>query len=444
MSRYEHVVRALYQVNAYQPAKMGLGNISALHACLGSPMQGMPAVHIAGTNGKGSVAFKMAKALEAAGYRTGLFVSPHVSCFRERMQINGVMIPEESVVRHMERIFSICETEHIPATFFELTTAMAFAHFREARAQVAVVEAGLGGRLDATNIITPSLSIITSVGLDHTKILGDTIEAIATDKAGVIKPGIPILVGDNCPIDLLKGIARERGAPFHRVHGVPTCLPPPLPPSLGVAEDERDFDEENSRLAAAGLSLLNTLGSAPGPINDAAVLAGIAKRPPCRFEVLRVAAPPPPLPPNGGAAAPPVTVTVILDVAHNPPAVRRLAAKLRADAPGRALRFIAATLAPLLGGRRPHVGGDGGGGGGSSDASVGAGVRAALAAAARAAAAGGPEEVVVVCGSVFIMAEARRALGFDEPQDSHLIAEVLGQGFSAGQDNLAVLNQAQR
>jgi dihydrofolate synthase/folylpolyglutamate synthase len=190
MSRYNSVVKNLYQVNKWHPVKLGLENSEALYRLLGSPLASKPVFHIAGTNGKGSVAWKISKALRAAGYRDGLFVSPHVSSFRERIQIRGKMISEEDVVVAVPMIVDLCEEHKLPATFFELTTALAFHHFRNTDA--VALEVGLGGRLDATNVVTPTVSIITSIGLDHTRILGDTVEEIAMEKAGIMKPGVPV------------------------------------------------------------------------------------------------------------------------------------------------------------------------------------------------------------------------------------------------------------
>jgi dihydrofolate synthase/folylpolyglutamate synthase len=142
-------------------------------------------VHVAGTNGKGSVCYKIAKTFQLAGYKTGLFTGPHISSFRERIQINSVPISENDVSDYIPNILSILERNQIPASFFEVTTALAFSYFNARNVDVVVLETGLGGRLDATNVIKrPTLSIITSIGLDHTKILGDTIELIAKEKAG--------------------------------------------------------------------------------------------------------------------------------------------------------------------------------------------------------------------------------------------------------------------
>merc|ERR1740124_1673716 len=183
---YEQMVRRLYMTNLFHPAKLGLDNIENLHRALGSPMDNpdITVIHIAGTNGKGSVAMKTAKTLEFAGHRVGLFVSPHVSSFRERMSVNGIAISEDQVARLLSRVFKACEEHGIPASLFEITTALAFLFYHEQNVHVVVLETGLGGRLDATNIVKyPALSIITSIGLEHTNILGDTKEKIALEKA---------------------------------------------------------------------------------------------------------------------------------------------------------------------------------------------------------------------------------------------------------------------
>lgn len=146
-----------------------------LHELLGSPMDqsNISIVHIAGSNGKGSVALKTANTLHLSGYKVGLFVSPHISSFRERIQIDGVPISESQVENYLQEIFDICDKEEIPATFFEITTALAFRVFAKEGVEVVVLETGLGGRLDATNVVKrPALSIITSIGLEHTRISG--------------------------------------------------------------------------------------------------------------------------------------------------------------------------------------------------------------------------------------------------------------------------------
>ncbi|ULT45635.1 hypothetical protein KRR40_21770 [Niabella defluvii] len=154
-------------------------------------------VHVAGTNGKGSVSHMLASVLQSAGYKTGLYTSPHLRDFRERIKINGEMITEEEVVAFVDHLQPYIES--IQPSFFELTVAMAFHHFAKHNTDIAIIETGLGGRLDSTNIIQPVLSVITNIGYDHVQILGNTLEEIAAEKAGIIKPGIPVVIGKKQP-----------------------------------------------------------------------------------------------------------------------------------------------------------------------------------------------------------------------------------------------------
>ncbi|SDB84438.1 bifunctional folylpolyglutamate synthase/dihydrofolate synthase [Williamwhitmania taraxaci] len=171
-------------------------------------------IHIAGTNGKGSTSHMLASVLGAAGYKVGLYTSPHLRDFRERIKVDGVMISEESVVQFVETNKSIFE--QVKPSFFEMTVALAFSYFAEQKVDVAVVEVGLGGRLDSTNIITPELCVITNIGLDHTDLLGDTIEKIAGEKAGIIKPGVPVVQGEsNIAYNyVFEQKAKEQSAPY--------------------------------------------------------------------------------------------------------------------------------------------------------------------------------------------------------------------------------------
>jgi len=159
-----------------------------------NPQTKFRTIHIAGTNGKGSTSHMLAAILQQAGYKTGLYTSPHLKDFRERIKINGEMIDKAFVVEFVERTKVLSES--IQPSFFELTVAMAFEYFYQQQVEIAVIETGLGGRLDSTNIITPILSIITNIGYDHMDILGDTLEKIGNEKAGIIKPGIPVVIGE--------------------------------------------------------------------------------------------------------------------------------------------------------------------------------------------------------------------------------------------------------
>ena len=174
--------------------KEGLSTTRALDEHFGHPHTLYHTIHVAGTNGKGSVSSSLAAILQSAGYRVGLYTSPHLIDFRERIRVNGEMIPEQRVVDFVEQERPFFEPLH--PSFFELTTALAFLYFAEQQVDVAVIEVGLGGRLDCTNIINPDLAIITNISFDHQQFLGDTLPAIAAEKAGIIKPGIPVIIGE--------------------------------------------------------------------------------------------------------------------------------------------------------------------------------------------------------------------------------------------------------
>lgn len=203
---------------AYRP---GLENTEYLMDYLGHPERGLRCIHVAGTNGKGSTSSMLASVLMEAGYRTGLYTSPHLIDFRERMRVDGEMIPKEFVADFVERHQDFFTTHSF--SFFEMTTAMAFCWFRACGVDVAVVETGLGGRLDSTNVVMPDLSVITNIALDHTAILGDTRVQIAGEKAGIIKPGVPVLIGENDPEiePVFRAKAAREGAPLYFTdHGI--------------------------------------------------------------------------------------------------------------------------------------------------------------------------------------------------------------------------------
>ena len=195
--------------------KADLTNTIKLCEHLGNPHKKFKSIHIAGTNGKGSVSHMLAAILQTAGYKTGLYTSPHLKDFRERIKVNGVMINEESVISFTEKIKPLIE--EIEPSFFEITVAMAFEYFAEQEVDIAVIEVGLGGRLDSTNIITPELSVITNIGWDHMNFLGDSLEKIAFEKAGIIKPGVPVVVGEFLPETkpVFEQIASEKKAAIH-------------------------------------------------------------------------------------------------------------------------------------------------------------------------------------------------------------------------------------
>lgn len=184
----------MYQSVGGVAYKAGLDNIIALLGHLGNPHHNFKSVHVAGTNGKGSTSHMLASIFQEAGYKTGLYTSPHLRDFRERIRINGEMIPEEHVIEFIDK--NKAQFEKMELSFFEMTTGMAFDYFSSEKVDIAIIEVGMGGRLDSTNLITPEVSVITNIGLDHVQFLGDTLEKIAGEKAGIIKEGIPVVIGE--------------------------------------------------------------------------------------------------------------------------------------------------------------------------------------------------------------------------------------------------------
>ena len=208
----DYLFNALPAYHRIGPAayKADLSNTEAMMEHLGHPERGFRSIHVAGTNGKGSVSHFLASILQEAGYKVGLYTSPHLVDFRERIRINGEMIPQDNVVRFVGKNRDFFERQGL--SFFEMTVGLAFDYFTTEKVDIAVIEVGLGGRLDSTNVITPLLSVITNIGLEHTQFLGDTLEKIAAEKAGIIKPGVPVVIGQTQPETkpVFESIAAER------------------------------------------------------------------------------------------------------------------------------------------------------------------------------------------------------------------------------------------
>lgn len=284
---YKTLLDRLLSINVNGGMKLGLNNIITLSKALNDPHTFYRTIHVAGSNGKGSVTTKVAKGLQESGFRVGLYTSPHISCFRERIQIDGLMISEESVSKWLERIFKLIDEHSIPATFFEITTILALAYFAEQMIDIAVIETGIGGRLDATNIIRPILSIITSVSLEHTDILGQSIVAIAKEKAGIIKPSTPVVIGPKVPIETIRPIATA-------IHS----------PCICVEEEFNCYHDENNAIARKCLEYLK--------IEEKYIAAGLKAVPPCRTEKIQ------------RLNKKEQKQTFVLDVAHNPDGLKKL------------------------------------------------------------------------------------------------------------------------
>jgi dihydrofolate synthase/folylpolyglutamate synthase len=426
----------------YSPETFDLQRMVRFMADFGDPQRRYPALHVAGTKGKGSVAAMCASALRAGGYRTGLYTSPHLLEFGERIQVDGAHIPRAAVGAIVERMRAKVP-DHPGITTFELTTALAFLYFAEAQVDVAVLEVGLGGRLDATNIVTPRVAVITSLSYDHQNLLGHTLAEIAGEKAGIIKPGVPVVTAPQPPeaLDTLARMAGERGAPLtvvgrdwlfrpvsqalegqsfeiwsareqaqldtlaaegHAVAWRPEAVTIPL---LG------QHQVQNAAVAYAALQALRGQGL---PLAATAIRAGLRSvRWPGRFEL---------------AGREPA---LVLDGAHNADSAAKLAATVREYFPGRRVTLIfgassdkdvagmlAALLAPEVGVARvlltqavhPRA----------QDPEEMAALVAARGVAAetaptvaqaveRALQGAGADEVILACGSLFIVAEARAA-----------------------------------
>ncbi len=277
-----------------QTGTQSLESAEALDHALGFPSRAYPVIHIAGSNGKGSVALKIAKALELSGYRVGLYTSPHLFSLQERIAVGQELIPEEVALEGIAKMQALGAR-----SFFESMTFVAFEFFKEKGVDVAVIETGLGGRFDATNVVQPILSIITSISREHTSLLGDQLEKIAQEKAGILKENVPVVLGPK--------------ARFQEIYEKGKQLNCPLYLSKKISHF---FDEENSAIAELSLGALSTHFT----LTPSAIHEGIALRPPCRFEKI-----------NG----------VIFDVAHNPDAIFHLIQALHQFYPDRTFRFVA-------------------------------------------------------------------------------------------------------
>jgi dihydrofolate synthase/folylpolyglutamate synthase len=265
----------LFQNVGKDAYKEGLENTLALDAHSGHPHRLFRTIHVAGTNGKGSCSHTLAAILQAAGYRVGLYTSPHLKDFRERIRVNGAPIPEEYVVRYVEEERPFFEPLH--PSFFELATAMAFRYFAESRVDVAVVEVGLGGRLDCTNIIRPALSVITNISFDHVQFLGDTLAKIAGEKAGIIKKGIPVVIGEACEETrpVFEAKAKAEGAPITFAEDRPYLESSEVRAEGGRAYHLREYPLFRSPEAGGEATLLGELGGLCQEKNTQTILTAL-------------------------------------------------------------------------------------------------------------------------------------------------------------------------
>lgn len=242
----------MFQRQGASAYRKDLTNIVKLAAHLGHPETRFKSVHVAGTNGKGSTSHMLASVFTESGYRCGLYTSPHLKDFRERIAINGEMIPEADVVSFIAKHREFFEANDL--SFFEMTVGLAFDYFARSGIDIAIIETGMGGRLDATNIITPELSVITNIGLDHTQFLGNTLEAIASEKAGIIKRGVPVVIGEILPEtrDVFENSAHEKNAGL--------TVAPPRDVSKYPSDLRGVYQQHNKQTVLAAVDVLRDLG----------------------------------------------------------------------------------------------------------------------------------------------------------------------------------------
>ena len=298
MSNYKKILKQLLEVPLLREKPSTLENVQSLNKALSYPTSTYSTIHVAGTNGKGSVSMKIAKALDYCGYRVGLYTSPHIHSLRERICINSEIISEEDVICGAEKLFQVCQKLELSLSFFEFMTFLAFEFFCEKRVDIAVIETGLGGRLDATNILCPILTVITSISKEHMQLLGQNLEKIAFEKAGILKPKVPVVLGPR--------------ARFQSIYNHACALHCPV---YYVSKVFHFFDEENSEIAKSALEQLKT----DFILTQKAIDQALILRPSCRFEVCG---------------------EVIFDVAHNPEAIFYLLQALHYFFPKKRLRFV--------------------------------------------------------------------------------------------------------
>ncbi len=325
-------------------SKLGLERILRLLTILGNPQNQVKHLHVAGTNGKGSVTSMLASALYAAGYRTGMYISPYLEDFRERISLNGKMISKEALVRVAQSVKSavgqVIDEGYDEPTEFEIVTAAAFLYYAQEACDYVALEVGLGGRFDATNVVTPLVSVITTISYDHTDRLGDTLEKIAFEKAGIIKPGVPVVTGavEPEPFGVISRIARENGCSLTTVgevgsgtqvtwNEVSRSLDGQVIDVFGPGFEYRGLripllgkhQQQNAAIAVAALEATMATSRSPIHIDRKAIAAGINRTVwPGRLEVLSK------------------NPLVILDGAHNPAGAKVLSEAMR-DVPRRNL-----------------------------------------------------------------------------------------------------------
>ena len=255
----------MYQLQGASAYKKDLTNACLLSNHLGNPEKNLKCIHVAGTNGKGSTSHMLASIFQEAGYNVGLYTSPHLKDFRERIKINGLVISEEFVCNFINTNKAFFEANEM--SFFEMTVGLALDYFAKEKVDIAIIEVGMGGRLDATNIITPLVSVITNIGLDHTQFLGNTLEAIAYEKAGIIKPGIPVVIGEYTPETKPVFLAKAKET-RSEIYFASDLIPETYPSDL-----IGDYQAHNKKTVVQTISILNSQRTFK--ISEANIISGL-------------------------------------------------------------------------------------------------------------------------------------------------------------------------
>lgn len=330
--RYLNVLKRLYITNKFKKKKVDLEMIKKGCNLFNNPQNNIDYIHVTGTNGKGSVCKKLSSVFSNSGLKTGLFISPHIASFRERIQINNQMIEKEYIVEELERIYDTLEKNNLDLTYFELVTLLMFNYYKDKKIDIGVIEVGLGGNLDATNVVDPLLSIITSIGMDHMDTLGFTQQEIAENKSGIIKHNRPSLIGSDCnPVDVFIKRAQEVNSHLYQVE---------------KTHDQfiySDFDRENNQIVQKAVEILKK--SYPTKFSKISVdniNYGILQKQPCRkenvFETLGLE--------NIQKKFPQINFknsnikAILLDVAHNSHAMEKFLPSLRQEFPNAKLNLI--------------------------------------------------------------------------------------------------------
>jgi dihydrofolate synthase/folylpolyglutamate synthase len=273
--RYLNALKRLYNTNKFKLKKVDLEGITRACELFGNPQKCVNYIHVTGTNGKGSVCKKLSSIFTKGGFKTGLFISPHITTFRERIQVSNNYIEVQYITEELERIYKVCDSNSLDITYFEIVTLLGLNYFKDMKTDIAVMEVGLGGNLDATNVINPLLSAVTSIGLDHTDSLGFTQEEIAEKKAGIIKPGKPVVIGYDCyPKNVFIERARETKSEIYFVEK-----------SKKDKSAFFDFDIENRDIAKCSINVLKKqYPNLFSKLDDTAIQYGLSQCQPCRKE----------------------------------------------------------------------------------------------------------------------------------------------------------------